>query len=283
MPDRRFALLGHPVGHTMSPYIHERLFALRGREEEYGVLDLTSERLAVAMRGLIPFLSGVNVTIPHKTAVIPFLDGLDERAARYGSVNTIRCETGKTTGFTTDPDGFLLALRHGGIALHGRVVILGAGGAARVAAFEAAQAGCEVGLAVREGSLPKARSLCGDILAAAKNARVGVCTLQDVTGDIDLLINATPCGMHPHLDGMPLDASALRGAANVFDMIYNPAETRLVQTARANGSKVLSGMPMLVWQAAAAHTVWDGDTYSAFEMEALCEEANAEMHRRFPG
>ena len=280
MSDRRFAVLGHPIGHTMSPYIHTKLFTLSGREDDYGVLDITPDRLERAAGSVLTILNGYNVTIPYKQAIIPFLDALDEKAARYGSVNTVYCGE-KTIGSTTDPDGLLMALHRANMPLSGRVVVLGAGGAARVMAYEAALAGCDVTIAVRESGMQKARALCKEIAGKTDEARVSMCALSEIAGDIDLMMNATPVGMYPNTQEMPVGGKALSGVRCLFDSIYNPETTRLMKAAQANGTRVLGGMPMLVWQAAAAHRIWDNDQYDPRDIDALCADATGEMNRRF--
>ncbi|HBQ45543.1 MAG TPA: shikimate dehydrogenase, partial [Ruminococcaceae bacterium] len=155
MEPKNFAVIGHPVGHTMSPFIHARLFALCGVRARYGALDIPPESLAASLPRLRA-LDGCNVTIPHKRAILPLLDGVDKKAAAAGSVNTVKSEGGRLTGFTTDGEGFRRALEAAGIPLRGKVTVLGAGGAARACAFEAALAGCRVTVAARAHSLPAA-------------------------------------------------------------------------------------------------------------------------------
>ena len=132
-----FAVIGHPIAHTMSPFIHTKLFALGNGypAADYGVIDLPPEELTASMPRLREF-SGFNITIPHKQAIIPFLKQMDQKASLYQSVNTVK-NNGCLEGYTTDPDGFLSALGQAGIPLKGRVVILGTGGVARTIAYEA--------------------------------------------------------------------------------------------------------------------------------------------------
>mgnify|MGYP000072387943 CR=1 FL=1 len=156
---RRFAVIGHPIGHTMSPFIHDRLFSLTGHKPEYSVLDVPSLTQALpALRTL----DGFNITIPHKQYIIGYLDGLDKKAGLYGSVNTVK-NGEQSIGYTTDPDGFLKALEAAGMPLRGRVVILGTGGVARTMAYEAAKAGCNLTIAVRPDDLPAVACLAGEL------------------------------------------------------------------------------------------------------------------------
>ena len=110
MSTKHYAVIGHPIGHTMSPFIHKRLFALAGVDADYTALDIAPERLEAEYRDTLKKLDGYNITIPHKQAIIPYLDALDDKAQMYGSVNTVRNRDGQAKGFTTDPDGFIKAV-----------------------------------------------------------------------------------------------------------------------------------------------------------------------------
>lgn len=276
----RFAVIGHPIGHTMSPFIHQKLFELAGKHATYEVFDIAPENLEGMQKENLSKLDGYNITIPHKQAIIPLIDRLDAKAELYGSVNTVKNGV-ISVGYTTDPLGFVKALQNGGIALSGRVVILGCGGVARVMACEAALAGCGVTLAVRESGMKRAEALAEDVQRVKPGVEVSCCPIREITGHIDLLINGTPVGMYPKEADMPVEEKVLARTEAVFDSIYNPEETLLMRCARSNGSKVLGGMPMLVWQAVAAHEIWDGSCYGAQEIQALVEEASAEMNRIF--
>lgn len=280
MSVRAFAVIGYPIGHTMSPFIHERLFALAGLPATYGVYQVAPEELKDYAAGELSRLDGYNITIPHKEAVIQYLDALNPKAKLYGSVNTVLGGERKT-GYTTDPEGFTRSLENAGMPLAGRCVILGCGGVARVMAVEAALAGCRVTIACRPQSLARADKLRADVTRIVPGAPVSLCGMDQVGGEIDLLVNATPVGMYPRVAESPLPMEALRKTAYLFDAIYNPAETRLMQMAAAGGTKVLGGMPMLVWQAVAAHRIWDGSVYRPEDIDGLCALAAEEVARRF--
>ena len=280
MSQKRYAVIGHPIGHTMSPFIHKRLFELRGIDADYGVYDIPTEDLIGKIQEL-KTLDGFNITIPHKQAIIPFLKRMDQKASLFQSVNTVK-NGDSLEGYTTDPDGFLSALCQAGFPLRGRVVILGAGGVARTMAYEATMAGCFVVLAVRPKSLSHAAALSGAIRNDVHNGDTETCRLDCLSGHIDLLINATPVGMHPNPDEMPVSREVLEDTDYVFDAVYNPMDTKLVKTARECGCKALGGLSMLVWQAAAAHQIWDGSQYTCDEIAALCEETKRELLRLFP-
>ncbi len=279
MSSRKFAVIGHPIGHTMSPFIHKRLFELAKADGEYTVLDISPEELPCKI-SLLNELDGYNITIPHKQAIIPLIDKLDRKAEMYGSVNTVK--NGKIReGFTTDPDGFLKALKANGIPFCGNVLILGTGGVARTFAFEAALAGCNTTIAVRSDDLSAVASLAGELNSKVLSASVSTCLIERISGDFDLLINATPIGMYPKVDAMVVSSKLVSHCKYVFDAVYNPLETLLIKTARANGSKAVGGMSMLVWQAVVSHEIWDGSTYSSDDINQLIEDSSAELNKKF--
>ena len=159
MSIKKFAVIGHPIGHTMSPFIHNRLFQLSGIEAEYIKLDIAPENLADEYNRLLSKLDGYNITIPHKQNIIQLIDEIDDKAKMYGSVNTVANSDGIAKGYTTDPDGFLKALDAAGIILDGRVVILGCGGVARTMAYEVVLKGLPLLFAVRKDDVNIAKSL----------------------------------------------------------------------------------------------------------------------------
>ena len=280
MYKKHYAVIGCPIGHTMSPFIHKRLFELSGIDAEYIALEVKPENFARDYREVLCRLDGYNVTIPHKRTVIPYLDEIDRRAELYGSVNTVFNSGTTAKGYTTDPYGFLKALEYADIPLSGRVVVLGCGGAARTMAFEAALRGAEVCFAVRERSLPKAQALIEEMRSKLNNPNVACCTVGELGGKITTLINATPVGMSPNSGAQPVGDEVLKNCENVFDAVYNPLETKLIKCAKAMGKNAEGGMPMLVWQAARSHYYWDGSVYDRADIEKLCADAAEEMKKR---
>lgn len=280
MSTKKFAVIGHPIGHTMSPFIHNRLFELSGIEAEYTKLDIAPENLADEYKNVLSKLDGYNITIPHKQSIIPLIDEIDEKAKMYGSVNTVANINGVAKGYTTDPDGFLKALDAAGIVLDGRVVILGCGGVARTMAYEVVLKGLPLLFAVRKEDVEIAKTLCGEIENTVKGAKVSFCLIDELSGDIDVLVNATPLGMFPKVDVQPVSDSVINRCASVFDAVYNPLETVLIQKALANGAKAVGGMSMLVWQAVVAHEKWDGSVYDKDDIAKLCIDSAEELKNR---
>lgn len=281
MSTKHYAVIGHPIGHTMSPFIHKRLFDLAGIDAEYTKYDIAPECLTKEFEKTLKGLDGYNITIPHKQAIVPLLDGLDEKAEMFGSVNTVANRGGKAFGYTTDPDGFIKAVEAAGIELDGRIMILGCGGAARAIAFELALRGKEFEFAVRRESVGKAGLLCLDITRKLPDTKVSFGLIDQIIGNVDVLINATPVGMYPNSEAQPIHNCAIGRCAAVFDAIYNPLETALIKRARANGSKAEGGMAMLVWQAAVSHKHWDGTEYDPEDIRRLCKDAADEMIKTY--
>ncbi|MBE6763228.1 MAG: shikimate dehydrogenase [Ruminococcaceae bacterium] len=270
-----YCLIGHPLGHSLSPFIHKRLFELSGRDASYRLQDIAPESFERDIPALLRQIGGCNVTIPYKQKILPFLDRIEGKAALYQTVNTVAVTESGTVGYNTDADGFLCALREAAIPLEGRVLILGAGGAGTVLAFEAALAGCRI--VSYDPFAPEASvRLCNRLREAVPHVECeAVTVLPD--GAFDLLINASPVGMYPHTDACPLPDDRLAQCAAVFDVIYNPRQTQLLQKAAANGAKTAGGMAMLVWQAAIAHKLWFGADFQPADIAALIDDCYAEL------
>ena len=269
-----FGILGHPLGHTLSPQIHTRLFELSGEQAEYKILDTPPEKLTDSF-DYFKSLAGFNITIPYKIDIIKMCDKLDDTAKRYNSVNCIANVNGVSTGYNTDCTGFTKAVGAMGMTLTDKVLLRGCGGVGRMMAIEAVREGGELTIAVREADVPVAKALCEEIKQTYKDAKVSHCLLADVKGDFDLMVNATPVGMYPNIDASPLTQQALDNITlnGFFDAIYNPRETKLMKAVSGKGvTKVSGGMQMLVWQAAVAHTIWSGAEYTAEQVQAISDE-----------
>ena len=278
---RKFAITGYPLIHSMSKPIHERLFSLSGKEAEYLVMEISPEQFEQNVPKLKE-LDGFNVTIPHKCTIIPFLDRLDEKASLYGAVNVVHHDGDSFIGYNTDVDGFTRSLVENGIPLHGKVCIMGAGGAGRMACIELARQGADLTIAVRdrEDNIKGAEELCQYIRSIKADAKVQVTTLNRLHPPYDLLVNTTPVGMYPKVDFTPIDKSILTDCKAVFDIVYNPSVTRLMAEAKEAGCKVIGGMSMLVWQAVVAHEIWDDASYRTEDILRLVDEMVAELEEK---
>lgn len=274
---KKYGLLGYPLGHTMSPPIHKALFELYHCEAEYGVFEIPPHVLEEQI-GSLKELSGFNVTIPHKVEIMKYLDQLDEKASLYGAVNVVKCD-GKAVGYNTDVIGFTASIEQLGATLCSRVLLLGCGGAGRMMAIETALQGGELTIAVRPNNLDLAQRVVEEIHSLKPNASVRITLLDRITGSYDLIINATPSGMYPHIDEAPIGVEDVQRASYLFDAVYNPIETKLMKTARQSGVKTLGGMAMLVRQAVAAHRIWNSASFREEDIVRLI----GEMERSLSG
>ena len=276
-----FGLLGHPLGHSMSPFIHQALFALSGRPQPYALHDVAPEDLKTQVPKLLAG-QGFNITIPYKVEIIPFLTQLSEKAGLYQSVNTVEIKDGRYIGHNTDVDGFLHGIRSLGVELsQGPVLMLGSGGVANMIATEVVLAGSPLTIAVRKEDVKQAAALKERLLKIKPDAEIITCLLDEPNGSYRLLVNATPVGMYPNTQSCPVTPDIIRQAEAVFDLVYNPFETQLVQTAKSLGLPAGGGLSMLVWQAAVAHEIWFGDSFTGQQIQQVILQAKEYMEAHF--
>lgn len=255
-------VIGDPIEHTLSPAIHNAAFNHLKLDFVFLAFRVKAADLENAVRGMRGLgIHGLNVTMPHKSAVISFLDEVDPTVQFLGSANTILNKDGKLSGFNTDGVGALKALRENGVALsEKKVLLLGAGGAAKAIAFALAE---EVGeLAVLNRAAEKAKELA-ETLGRMFNKKVvgGALSPDAIAKNLrgsDVLINATSVGMHPKVNQSIVTPQWLRSDLTVMDIVYNPVETKLAKDAKAAGAKVISGVEMLIYQGAASFEIWTG-------------------------
>lgn len=276
-----FGLLGHPLGHSMSPFIHQALFALSGRPQPYALHDVAPEDLKTQVPKLLAG-QGFNITIPYKVEIIPFLTQLSEKAGLYQSVNTVEIKDGRYIGHNTDVDGFLHGIRSLGVELsQGPVLMLGSGGVANMIATEVVLADSPLTIAVRKEDVQQAAALKERLLKIKPDAEIITCLLDEPNGSYRLLVNATPVGMYPNTQSCPVTPDIIRQAEAVFDLVYNPFETQLVQTAKSLGLPAGGGLSMLVWQAAVAHEIWFGDSFTDQQIQQVILQAKEYMEAHF--
>ncbi len=273
---KQFGLIGSPLGHSLSPFIHSRLFEISGVSASYRLYEIAPGEFSSEVPGLISELSGFNVTIPYKTDIIPFLTYSDEKASLFGAVNTVAVSDGAVCGYNTDCVGFLRSLESAGITLSGRVLLCGSGGVARMAAFECVMAGCDLTIAVRDSDIPAAKKIQSEINDKL-GVNVTVILLSDVKGGYDVVINGTPVGMFPNTDACVLLPEIIKNCAAAFDVIYNPSETLFLKYASEAGIKNSNGLNMLVRQAAAAQEIWLGTKFSSEQIETVIELTEKEL------
>jgi len=264
------AVIGHPVGHSLSPVLHNAAFAAGGLDWTYVAFDVAPGAAAAALDAMRTLgLGGLSVTTPHKSAVAAAVDELAPAAAALRSVNTVvRADADRLVGHSTDGDGFVDGLTASGIPVDGAtVVVLGAGAAARSVIDALGRAG--VGSI---GVVNRTRTAAAEAAALNAIAHVGE---ADEVADADIVVNATSVGMGT--DELPLDPGLLRGTKVVADLVYHPLDTALLRAARAAGCQVVDGLGMLVHQAARQQVLWTGVRPDPAIMRAA---ADAELARR---
>jgi shikimate dehydrogenase len=255
-------VIGDPIEHSLSPTIQNAAFNHLELDFVFLAFRVKAADLENAMRGMRGLgIHGLNVTMPHKSAVIGCLDEVDFTVRFLGSANTILNRDGKLSGFSTDGVGALKALLENGVDLSGKkVLLLGAGGAAKAIAFVLVP---EVGeLAILNRSTEKAEELAETLGHMFNRKVVGGALSPDAIKatlrDSDVLVNATSAGMKPNLNQSIVAPQWLRSDLTVMDIVYDPVETRLAKDAKAAGAKIVSGVEMLIYQGAASFEIWTG-------------------------
>lgn len=259
---RLLGLIGRPVAHSLSPKMHNASFRAEGLDYVYVAMDVAPEDLPAAVKGAsVLGFRGFNLTMPHKRAMLPLLDDIDELAAGAGAVNTVVIEDSKKLrGYNTDGSGFVEACEEAGIALTNRkVLLLGAGGAAASIALAVVRQGAEE-LHILNRNIEHARELAEKLRAAGAATKVEACSvgaLSETAPGAEVIVNATPLGMRRG-DPLPVPVGYLDGK-DVCDAVYLPgAETALIRAARERGVRAVTGERMLLYQGVEAQRLWTG-------------------------
>ena len=278
---QRLGIIGHPIGHSISPLFQQAALDAIGFDGAYQAWDVAPDGVGEFVAGLrAPGTLGINVTVPHKEAVIPFLDEVDDWASTAGAVNTIVNRDGRLTGHNTDGIGFLRALREGAnFEPRGRdVLVLGAGGSARGVVYALARAGIAQ-LFIANRTVERAERLAH--LAIDSGVAAEAVALSDApcaAREVALIVNCTSMGMlhGPDENGAPLTAADIPPSVLVNDLVYNPQETPLLSEAAKSGAATLGGIQMLVYQGAASFEMWTGQPAP---VAVMLEAATAAMKR----
>ena len=279
---QRLGIIGHPIGHSISPVFQQAALDAIGFDGTYQAWDVAPDGVGEFVDGLhAPGTLGINVTVPHKEAVIPFLDEVDDWASTAGAVNTIVNRGGRLAGHNTDGIGFLRALREGAdFEPRGRdVLVLGAGGSARGVVYALARAGVAQ-MFIANRTLERAQRLAAlsiDSGAAAESLELS--QAGEAAREVALIVNCTSMGMvhGPDETGTPLSAASIPSSVLVNDLVYNPLETPLLREAARAGASTLGGIQMLVYQGAASFEMWTGQDAP---VPVMLEAATAAMRAR---
>ncbi|XXM73670.1 shikimate dehydrogenase [Lysinibacillus sphaericus] len=260
--DELYGVIGDPIAHSMSPVMHNAAFKKAVIDASYGKFHVTPEALPQAINGIRALgLRGINVTVPHKTAVIPLLDEVDPLARSIGAVNTIVNREGKLIGFNTDGLGFVEGLKKeisGGLS-NKAVLIIGAGGAAKAIYHTLAALGVKkIDLANR--SEEKAAAMIGTRPAGVESHYHRLDEAESVLHLYDIVIQTTSIGMYPRVGASPVSIERVKPGAVFSDIIYNPLKTTFLKQAEEKGAIIQNGIDMFVHQGALAFNKWTGIT-----------------------
>jgi len=259
-------VISAPGKKSLSPVFQQAAFDHLGLAVTYQHWPTPAAGLETRVSGLhAPGVLGVNVTIPHKEACLPLVDDLDPLVRRVGALNTILNDGGTLRGYNTDVEGFLRALQHAYFEPRGCIaVVVGAGGAARAVVVALAEAGA-ARIAVVNRTLERAERLVSDLSAEARPAQLVAApdtreSWEKSAAEADLLVNCTSLGTAgtPEEDRSPMPSDLIRSQSLIYDLVYRPAETRLIRDARAAGARTIGGLPMLIYQGAASFKLWTG-------------------------
>lgn len=270
-----FGVIGDPIRHSKSPIMMNRAFRETGVNGIYTAFHITADKLGDFVAGVRAMgMRGVNVTIPHKLDIMKYVDIIDESAAAIGAVNTIVNDNGVLTGYNTDGIGYVRSLREEAEPeLAGkRIVVLGAGGAARgivYALTKEAPASITIANRTEQRAVELAASMSGrGNVAGVSNDR-----LEQVCAEADIVINTTSTGMYPNVDESPVEAAWLRPGSVASDIIYNPMKTKFLLEAERAGCRIHGGLGMFIYQGAYAFEYWTGQPAPAAAMREVVLEA----------
>lgn len=263
MADKVYGIIGHPVGHTLSPMMHNRAAGLLGLPYSYVAFDVPPEKLKTAI-GAVRSLGifGLNITVPHKERVITYLDRIEEEALLIGAVNTISLINGQLTGTNTDGLGFIRSLKMEGFnPRKKKVALIGAGGSARAIGVSLCRAGISE-IVVINRSTVRGKRLAGNLnefgeawFVPAEDSK----KVQDAINRCDLVVQTTPCGMKKK-DPLPISARFSKGQW-VYDIIYSPWQTRFLAKAGSGGARTINGLGMLIYQGSESFRIWTGKPF----------------------
>jgi shikimate dehydrogenase len=260
------AVIGYPISHSISPAIYNAAFPAMGIEARYEAWATPAEDLAQAIQRLrAPEMAGMNVTVPHKEAVMPHLDEVEPLATAIGAVNCISKEGDRLIGHNTDKYGFIRSLREAGFDPHGkRTLLLGVGGSARAVSFGLAEAGA-TSIALAGRTRERVRTLASHLRSNTSGADIEEVGWQDAAFEkacqsADIIVNCTPIGMRngESADESPLSRQQIHRDVFISDLVYNPPETPLLRLAREAGAKWVGGLDMLIYQAVQSVNFWTG-------------------------
>lgn len=269
-----YGVFGDPVRHSMSPVMLNRAFKECGINAAYAAFHVKPAQLGEAIQGIRALgYGGVNVTIPHKLDVMKYMDHIDEGARMIGAVNTVVHRDGRLIGYNTDGIGYVRSLKEEtGIRLRGmRILLVGAGGAARGVGYALAQEEPEA-IWIANRTADRAVELARDLAGGVDVRGMGLGEIDHIKNEVDLVVNTTSIGMHPLVDETPIDPSWFREGMVVSDLVYNPRITKLLREAKERGARIHSGLGMFIYQGAYAFEYWTGHPAPVTAMRETVEK-----------
>lgn len=256
-----YGVIGYPIGHSLSPIMHNREFEELGLSHHYTAFDVQPSQLKTAIEGFRALhIKGLNVTIPHKVAVMEYLDEIDEEAQMIGAVNTIKNEDGRLIGSNTDGQGYLRSLlpllKHEQLSRK-KVLVIGAGGASRAIVTSLARHGVEQ-LDITNRTMSKADKLVEHVKRFVPSTATTLSDVERNLSNYDIIVNTTSVGMSPNTNEVPIKIDKVKEGAIVSDLIYNPLTTKFMKMAMEKGAIAENGVGMFVHQGALSFEKWTG-------------------------
>jgi shikimate dehydrogenase len=259
-----YGIIGHPISQSLSPLLHNTAFEALGLNASMSAFDIEPQSLNEALQGFTTMeFGGINVTIPHKESIIPLLDEIDEEASIIGAVNTVKFQDGKTIGYNTDAFGFLQTLEPIRSSIEGgEFVVLGSGGAARAVVYVLLKHFRTKQIVIASRSISRVNDLIEHFKGSnqTKLSPFGLSNPQiaRIIESSDVVINATPAGMFPRTNELPIPNPQFRAGQTAIDLIYRPEKTQFLRRASHEGARIVSGLEMFIHQGARAFEIWTG-------------------------
>jgi len=266
-----YGVIGDPVAHSLSPLMHNDLYDLYSIDATYVSFHVKPENLQDAVKGFKAInISGLSITVPHKTAIMPLLDAIDPLAEAIGAVNTIVNDHGRFIGYNTDGMGYLEGIKREVPSFTDKnMLLIGAGGAARAIYFTMAQAGLK-NIDIANRTISQAEYLVENCPFPKNSQVLSLKEAEEQLSKYDFIVQTTSIGMHPNVDSSTISVNNLKSTAFVSDIIYSPLETKILKDAKQKGARTQNGIPMFAYQGALQFKMWTGIFPDIDRMQSVC-------------
>ncbi len=261
-----YSIIGNPISHSLSPVLHTEVFKQLGIDASYSAIDASREDLPQIIQQVKSGkINGLNVTIPHKTEIMSYIDEINIKAKQIGAVNCVFSKNGKLRGYNTDWYGFSVLLKKNNIVIQSKtVIVLGAGGVAKSVIYTLLREGVGVVIIVNR-TLERAVQLVQSFEAVSRNSKLMILPIEDVSPNLmqdSIIINCTSVGMTPKLNKSPLAENLLSEHHTLIDTIYTPSETQFLKYGKDTGAITINGLDMFIYQGLASLDLWLGEPVS---------------------